>query len=63
MAVHIFRGPMKPWKHSRMGMRPKLPRKAKQRREKEESGRERASGVERENELEGEQRVGFLRRF
>lgn len=50
LAVDIFKGPMKPWKHSRMGMRPKLPGKAKQRREKEESGRGGAFVVEREKE-------------
>ena len=48
LAVDIFKGPMKPWKHSVMRMRLKIPRKAKQRREKEESGQGGTLGVERE---------------
>lgn len=62
LAVDIFKGPVKPGKHSRTGLGLKLLRKAKQRRKKEESGRGGAAAVERENQGRRQQRVGFLRR-
>lgn len=57
MAVDIFKGPVKPEKHSRTGMRHKLPRKEKQRRK-----RKRVGEKWRKRTTERDSRVGFLRR-
>lgn len=62
LAVDIFKGPVKPEKHSRGGDEAEATKKRKAEEKKEESGRRGAAEVKKEDQGEGWQRVGSLKR-